>query len=114
MWHTPWDGVAPKFPHELVIELPQPATLAGIKCLPRQDSNQNGWIKDFAVFTSNDGQSWGTAAAQGVFAQDAQWHTVKFATPIKACYLKLVANSSFDSSKPYASLAELDILPVDQ
>ena len=114
MWHTPWEGTAPNFPHELVVELPQPATLAGIQCLPRQDGNQNGWIKDFAVFTSDDGQSWGAAAAQGAFAKDALWHTVKFATPLKTRYLKLVANSSFDSSKPYASLAELDILPVDQ
>jgi len=114
MWHTPWEGGAPTFPHALVVELSQPATLAGIKCLPRQDGNQNGWIKDFAVFTSHDGQSWGTAAAQGTFPQDAQWHTVKFATPVKARYLKLVANSSFDPSKPYASLAELDILPVDK
>jgi F5/8 type C domain len=114
MWHTPWEGAAPDFPHELVVELPQSITLAGIKCLPRQDGNQNGWIKDFAVFTSDDKQNWGAAAVQGAFPQDAQWHTVKFATPVKARYLKLVANSSFDSSKPYASLAELDLLPVDK
>jgi hypothetical protein len=114
MWHTPWDGAAPNFPHELVVELSQPATLAGIKCLPRQDDNQNGWIKDFAVFTSDDGMHWGEPAARSTFPQDAQWHTVKFATPVKARFLKLVANSSFDSSKPYASLAELDILPVDK
>ena len=114
MWHTPWEGTAPNFPHELVVELPQPATLAGIQCLPRQDGNQNGWIKDFAVFTSDDGQSWGAAAAQGAFPQDAQWHTVTFATPVKARYLKLVANSSFDPAKPYASLAELDVVPADK
>jgi hypothetical protein len=112
MWHTPWDGIAPTFPHELVVELANPVNLSGIKCLPRQDGNQNGWIKDFAVFTSDDATNWAEPAARGTFPQDALWHTVKFATPVKARYLKLVANSSFDPSKPYASLAELDILPV--
>ena len=114
MWHTAWEGAAPKFPHELIVELASPVKLTGIKCLPRQDGNQNGWIKNFTVFTSNDGQRWGAAAAQGTFPQNAQWHTVIFATPVRARYLKLVANSSFDPSKPYASLAELDILPVDK
>ena len=111
IWHTPWEGIAPEFPHELVVELDNPINLSGIKCLPRQDGNPNGWIKDFTVFTSADGQNW-AAAVQGAFPQDAQWHTVKFAISAKARYLKLVANSSFDLSKPYASLAELDILPV--
>lgn len=114
IWHTAWEGTAPNFPHELIVELTRPVNLSGIKCLPRQDGNPNGWIKDFAVFTSDDGQSWGAAAAQGAFPQDAQWHTVKFATPVTARYLKLVANSSFDPSKPFASLAELDILPADK
>lgn len=89
MWHTPWEGVAPNFPHELVVELASPVNLSGIKCLPRQDGNQNGWIKDFAVFTSDDGMNWGAPTVQGTFPQDAQWHTVKFATPVKARYLKL-------------------------
>ena len=114
MWHTPWEGIVPKFPHELTVKLASPINLSGIKCLPRQDGNQNAWIKDFAVFTSDDGTNWGEPAARGTFPQDAQWHTVTFATPVKARYLKLVANSSFDPAKPYASLAELDILPVDK
>ena len=110
-WHTAWEGDVPKFPHELVIELARPAKLAGIKCLPRQDGNPNGWIKDFAVFTSADGRNWGVPAARSAFPNNAQWHTVKFEKPVEARFLKLVANSSFDSSKPYASLAELDIIP---
>lgn len=113
IWHTSWDGAAPNFPHELVVELPQPVTMAGIKCLPRQDG-QNGWIKDFAVFTSDDGTNWGESEIRGTFPQDDQWHTVTFPKPVKARYVKLVANSSFDSSKPYASLAELDIIPLDK
>ena len=111
MWHTPWEESAPNFPHELIVELSKPVKLAGITCLPRQDGNQNGWIKDYAVFTSADGQNWGEPQATGAFPQNAELHTVKFAPPVAARCLKLVARSSFNSAAPYASLAELNIIP---
>jgi hypothetical protein len=113
MWHTPWDEPAPKFPHELVIEFAKPAKLAGITCLPRQDGNRNGRIKEYSVFASADGKDWGEPIAKGAFPFGDQLHTVKFAIPVEARFLRFVANSGFDLSKPYASLAELDIIPGD-
>jgi hypothetical protein len=113
MWHTPWDEPAPGFPHELVLDLTRPVGVAGITCLPRQDNNQNGWIKDFAVFTSADGRNWGAPVAAGSFERSAKLQTVKFARPVETRYLKLVANNSHDPSKPYASLAELNIIPAE-
>jgi hypothetical protein len=110
MWHTPWNTSAPQFPHELVVELAKTVKLAGITCLPRQDGNENGWIKDYAVFSSADGRNWGAPVVEGTFQHSARLHTVKFAAPVEMRFLKLVAKSSFDSSKPYASLAELDII----
>jgi hypothetical protein len=110
MWHTPWNTSAPQFPHELVVELAKTVKLAGITCLPRQDGNENGWIKDYAVFSSADGRNWGAPVVEGTFQHSARLHTVKFAAPVETRFLKLVAKSSFDSSKPYASLAELDII----
>lgn len=112
-WHTPWDAPAPGFPHELVVELARPANLAGITCLPRQDGNPNGWIKDYAVLTSADGRNWSEPVAAGAFPRDAHLHTVRFAVPVEARFLKLVAKSGFASLAPYASLAELDIIPGD-
>ena len=110
MWHTPWNEPAPNFPHELVIELAKSVKLAGITCLPRQDGNQNGWIREYAVFTSADGQNWGEPVATGAFQQNADLHTVKFAKPVEARSLKLVAKSSFNPSAPYASVAELNLI----
>jgi hypothetical protein len=110
MWHTPWEESAPEFPHELVVELPKPVRVAGLTCLPRQDGNHNGWIKDYAVHVSTDGQSWGPAVAQGTFKNDGSLHTIKLAKPVETRFLKLVAVSSFDPAKPYASLAELSVI----
>jgi hypothetical protein len=110
MWHTPWDEPAPRFPHELVIELAKPAKLAGLTCLPRQDNNRNGWIKEYAVYTSADGKNWDEPVARGEFKATAELQAVKFAKPVEAQYLRFVAVSNFDSSRPYASLAELDVI----
>jgi len=110
MWHTAWDEPAPSFPHCLIIDLPRPGKLAGLACLPRQDGNRNGWVKDYAVYTSGDGKDWGQPVAQGAFQLMADWQTVEFSRPIETRHLKFVALSSFDASKPFASLAELDVV----
>jgi hypothetical protein len=110
MWHTPWDEPAPKFPHELVVEFPRPVRVGGFTCLARQDGNPNGWIKDYAVHISADGKAWGPPVAQGKFKEDDSLHTIRFASPLETRFLKLVALSSFDPAKPYASLAELSVI----
>ena len=79
-------------------------------CLPRQDAKHNGWIKDYAVHVSADGKTWGPPMAQGTFKKDDDLHRIKLANPVETRFLKLVALSSFDPAKPYASLAELSVL----
>jgi hypothetical protein len=110
MWHTPWDEPAPVFPHALVVEFPRPVRVSGLTCLPRQDGNRNGWIKDYAVHVSADGKTWGQPVAQGTFRKDDSPHTIKLARPMETRFLKLVAISSFEPGKPYASLAELSVI----
>ena len=111
MWHTPWDGAAPKFPHHLIVELPKPAKFAGLTCLPRQDGNRNGWIKDYAVYVSADGKNWGEPVAKGAFKRGDELQTIQFAQPVETKFLKLVALSPSIAGSAFASLAELDIIP---
>jgi hypothetical protein len=113
MWHTPWEGLAPKFPHELVVEFPKPVRVGGLTCLPRQDGNHNGWIKDYAVHISADGRTWGPPVAQGIFKEDDSLHAIQFAKPVETRFLKLIAISSFEPAKPYASLAELSVITAE-
>ena len=110
MWHTPWDDAAPGFPHRLDLELPQAAAIAGLTLLPRQDGNRNGWIRSCEVFASDDGKAWIRSVAKGSFSRDDGLKTVKFASPVTTRFLRLVAIDSFDRSKPYASLAEIEFL----
>jgi hypothetical protein len=92
------------------VAFPQPVLVAGLTCLPRQDGNHNGWIKNYAVQVSADGKDWGPPVVQGMFKEDDSLHTIKFARPAAAKFLKLIAVSSFEPAKPYASLAELSVI----
>ena len=108
-WHTAWDDPAPVFPHWLELELPQPAKITGFVALPRQDGNRNGWIKDFAFYASTDGVNWGEPIAKGSFEKNEKLKTVKFAAPVTARFVKLVALSGY-ADGPWASLAEFNLI----
>ena len=110
MWHTPWIGLAPNFPHAITVELPEPLKISGLTCLPRQDKNHSGWIKSYAVYLSADGKSWGKPVAQGVFSFDAKIKTIKLNQTYETKFIKFAALNAFDTNKPFASLAELDII----
>jgi len=108
LWHTPWGEEAPAFPHWLVLEFQQSATLRGVTLTPRQDNNKNGWIREFAIYTSSDGQNWGTPLMRGTLSADANPKELTFPAPVQVRYLKLEAVSGFDR-QPFASLAELTV-----
>jgi hypothetical protein len=112
MWHTSWEGDMPGFPHELVVEFDGSRKIAGFTALPRQDDNQNGWIKNYAFYISADGKSWGDPVATGVFVQNAKLKTVEFAAPVTARFVKLVALSGY-ADGPWASLAEFNVIDAE-
>ncbi len=109
LWHTVWGEGAPSFPHEVVLQFARTITLKSVSLLPRQDHNPNGMIKDCALYLSADGQSWGEPVAKATLKRTGEEQTIRLSVPAQARYLKLVALSSCDSTKPYASLVELSV-----
>jgi hypothetical protein len=109
-WHTSWDeDPMPGFPHDLVVQFKTTETLTGFTALPRQDGNHNGWIKEFAFYTSSDGTNWGEPVVKGVFPKNAKLKTINFPTPATAKFVKLVALSGY-ADGPWASLAEFNVI----
>jgi beta-galactosidase len=49
IWHTEWQEKEPVHPHQVVIDLGEPAIITGIRYLPRQD-NANGRIKHYKLY----------------------------------------------------------------
>ncbi|HEY3282868.1 MAG TPA: discoidin domain-containing protein, partial [Armatimonadota bacterium] len=108
LWHTDWEGPRPPFPHQVTVDLGAPRVLKAVLCLPRQDQS-NGWVRDYAIYLSSDGVTWGPPIARGSFARDADLKRIPLPTPTSARYLRFEALSGFDS-QPFASMAELDVV----
>ncbi len=108
IWHTRWQPQDDPMPHHLVIDLGRTVTLKGLTYLPRQDI-ANGRIGECEIYCGADGTSWSLPAAKARWSNTAQLQTVLFPAPLEARYLRVVARSG-TNGKPFASIAELDVL----
>lgn len=104
IWHTRWSTGSDPYPHEIQIDLGEIYNVYEFTYLPRQQG-QNGWIKDYELYISEDPQSWGPADMVGQFESSAAPHKVNFPTPAVGRYLRLVALSEVNGN-PWASAAE--------
>jgi beta-galactosidase len=107
-WHTQWGSVEPTCPHTLVIDMAQTYNITAITYLTRQDGNQNGMVKAYEFYLSNDGQTWGSPVASGDFKNTTSLQTAKLQTPTAGRYLKFVAKSEINGNA-WTSCAELSI-----
>ncbi len=106
-WHTEWSEKTPAHPHEVIIDLGNTYTMAGIRLLPRQDGSQNGSIKKCEVFLGNDGKNWKSVTAV-TLRESKKINIVRFDDSVSGRYVKIVANSAFNG--PWTSLAEFEII----
>ncbi|UCG58973.1 MAG: discoidin domain-containing protein, partial [Phycisphaerales bacterium] len=108
IWHTPWGGGAPGYPHEIRIELREEIDIKGLVYLPRQDMS-NGWIARYQVYVSSDGRNWGEPVASGNFKKDGTEKKVLFKKSAKGRFVRFAALSGFDG-QIFTSIAELNII----
>jgi hypothetical protein len=105
IWHTQWQDASPTHPHEIVIELSAPAMIKGFSYLPRQDDSENGKIKDFEFFVSEDGKEFGEPVKKNTFAPSKDKKIITF-EPKKCRYVKLKALSEVNG-EAWTSAAEI-------
>ncbi len=107
-WHSQYTPNLPKHPHELVIDFTAPTQVAAVIYTDRSDS-QNGRVRDYEVYFSDDGKTWGQPAAKGTFNRRAGERTIQLSAPVTARYMRFVALSEM-SGADYATVAELAIV----
>ena len=107
-WHTEWGANEPRCPHQLVVDMAKVYKVTAITYLARQDGNQNGMVKAYEVYLSNDGKTWGTAVATGTFKNTTSLQVATLKTPTKGRYLKFVAKSEMNDNA-WTSAAEIGI-----
>ena len=106
IWHTSWNGCTPSERY-LTLELKNDYTISGYVYTPREANGgsgaANGVITKYAIYVSNDNQTWGEPVAQGEWEANSDVKVVRFDTPVKAKYVKLLAVESVGN---FASAAE--------
>lgn len=108
IWHTQWQDASPGCPHEIILQLSEPAKIVGVSYLPRQDDGENGMIKDFEIYVSEDGKSFSTLAKKGTLEKSKDKKVITF--PAKqAGFVKLVALSEVND-QAWTSAAEIGVL----
>lgn len=75
-WHTKWLGGIPRHPHEIQIDLGSEQKIQGLRYLPAVINNDNGMIRDYALYASNNATNWGKPVAEGVLV-----HRIRIENP---------------------------------
>ena len=107
IWHTSWNGCAPSERY-LTLEVKNDYTISGYVYTPRESNGgsgaANGVITKYAIYVSDDNQTWGEPVAQGEWKANSDVKVVRFDKPVKAKYVKLLAVESVGN---FASAAEV-------
>ncbi|WP_426997466.1 endo-alpha-N-acetylgalactosaminidase family protein [Pseudarthrobacter sp. N5] len=106
LWVSDYTNALVPYPHWVQLKLDGDYTINGFGYQGRQSGGQNGKVKDYTVFTSEDGSTW-TQAASGSLADSTAIQMIGF-TPVTARYVKFQANSSLNG-QPFAAAAEMRV-----
>ncbi len=107
-WHTQWQDASPGCPHEIIIQLDPPSQIKGLTYLPRQGDTENGNIKEYEIYLSDDGKDFGKPVKAGEFEKGKEKKVVGFDLK-QAGFIKLVAKSEINGNA-WTSIAELGVL----
>ena len=81
IWNTQWRTIAPRHPHQLIVDMGAAYDVSGFRYLPHQ-GGVNGTIAKYSFYVSKDGINWSQPVAQGTFANNQNEKTVSFADVI--------------------------------
>ena len=108
-WHTEYWGSEPRCPHTLVVDMLKNYNVTAFTYLARQDGNQNGMVKAYEIYLSEDGKNWGSPVVSGEFKNTSAMQTASLSTPTVGRYFKFVAKSEINGNA-WTSAAEIGIL----
>lgn len=108
IWHTRWSTGNDPYPHEIQVDLGETYRIYSFTYLTRQDG-ENGRIRDYELYISEDNQYWGIPVASGQFANTSAPQAINFGTGVIGKYFRLLALSEVNGN-PWASAAEFSMV----
>ena len=108
IWHTAWSTGDVPYPHEIQIALGQEYWIYKFIYLTRQDG-ENGRIKDYELYISDDTLNWGIPVKTGQFVNTSAPQTVVLDSAKAGRFFRLKALSEVNGN-PWASAAEFSLV----
>ena len=108
IWHTMYSVTLAKYPHWVDFDAGTVKNMKGFIYTARQDG-PNGRVKDYEIFVSQDGKTWGAAIMKGSLKNTAEAQKILFSTPVKARYIRFQALNE-QNGNDYASGAEFGLI----
>lgn len=108
IWHTRWSNGTDPYPHEIQIDLGEMYKLYRFTLQNRQDG-ENGRIKDYELYITDNPFDWGTPVSTGEFVNTAAPQYLYFENGINGRYFRLIALSEVNGND-WASVAEFSFV----
>lgn len=106
-WHTMTGVTLASFPHDIRISLGSERKLKGI--IYQGAPLPTGRVKDYEIYVSMDGETWGEPVARGSFNNNAMAQEALFFAPATAKFIRLVALSAHDGGDS-AAISEINVI----
>lgn len=107
IWHTRWSTGDDPYPHEIQVNLGDRYRLNKFTYLTRQDG-ENGRIKNYRLYISEDSLNWGDAVSTGSFTNTSAPQIITFDSVETGRYFRLQALSEVNGNS-WASAAEFSL-----
>ena len=111
-WQTRFKPTLAKPPHFVVLENPQGKSIDGLSYATWSGGNGNGQVKAYAIYFSDDGQSWGERVMDGALEiRLANEQPIAFPKPTTKRYIKFLVTDSYSmDGRSLASIGKLDVM----
>ena len=108
-WHTKWRNSHPPHPHWIIVDMGETYNISAVTYRSRQDSYTDGMIKDYELYLSLDGITWGTYVTKAQLRNLRSEQPMPISPPRICRYFKIVALSEI-SGTPHTHAAELGVI----
>ncbi len=108
IWHTRWSTGSDPYPHEIQVDIGETYRIYSFTYLTRQNG-QNGRIKDYELYITEDEFDWGEPVSSGSFENTSAPQKIEFPEGIIGKYFRLLALSEVNGNA-WSSAAEFTMV----
>ncbi len=107
-WHTRWSPSVLRPPHALTLSFGRPYTFQKLLITGRRGGNENGSLREYEIYISDDGQNWSEALTKGSLQRTESTQTIHLPRLVTARYLKLTVLNTY-WNEGFVSISEIDV-----